>query len=136
MQNQALDPEQGRCYYAETRNFWLNIACNSTTVHGRGHMRNGVSATWRATSLVVALAVLVAGCAGPSSSPAATAKPAGGTGGGITPEVSQWGGARVPQGGPPGPRGPFDDAHPRIKGKTPVPPLRSIQQPNIARSSP
>src|SRR5438128_4887739 len=98
MQKQALDPRQGRCYYAETRNFLLNIARNSTTVHGRGRMRNGVSATWRATSLVVVLAVLVAGCAGPSSSPAATAKPAGGTGGVTTLEFSQWWDPEGPQG--------------------------------------
>src|SRR2546427_11034080 len=105
MQKQALDPRHGTCYYAETRNFWLNIARNSTTVHGRGHMRNGVCATWRATSLVVVLAVLVAGCAGPSSSPAATAKPAGGTGGGNTIEVSHGWGGRTTPGGPRGPVG-------------------------------
>src|SRR5438309_11598287 len=99
MQKQALDPRQGRCYCAETRNFWLNIARNSTTVHGRGHMRNGVCATWRATSLVVVLAVLVAGCAGPSCSPAATAKPAGGTGGVTTLGFAQWWETGVTQGG-------------------------------------
>src|SRR5207244_8434325 len=90
MQKQALDPRQGTCYCAETRKFWLNIARNSTTVHGRGHMRNGVSATWRATSLVVVLAVLVAGCAGHSSSPAATEKPAGGNGGVTSHVLSVW----------------------------------------------
>src|SRR5258708_21749947 len=113
MQEQVRDPEQSRCYYAETRNFWLNIACNSTTVHGRGHMRNGVSATWRATSLVVVLAVLVAGCAGPSSSPAATVKPAGGTGGASTPQVSPGWEPAVSPGAPRGPMAPSAGAHPR-----------------------
>src|SRR5207253_9700775 len=115
MQKQALDPRHGTCYYAETRNFWLNIARNSTTVYGRGVMRNGVSATWRATSLVVVLAVLVAGCAGPSSSPAATAKPAGGTGGVTTPEFSQWGEPELPHGGLRGLIDQFDAARPDIQ---------------------
>src|SRR5713226_6163009 len=98
MQKQALDPEQGRCYYAETRTFWLNIACNSTTVHGRVHMRNGVAAMWRAPSLVVVLALLVAGCGAPATSPAGAAKPAGGSGGVTTLEFSQWWEPELPQG--------------------------------------
>ena len=95
-------------------------------------MRNGVSATWRATSLVVVLAVLVAGCAGPSSSPAATAKPAGGTGGVTTLEFSQWWEPELPQGALRGLMDQFEAANPGIKVKLLSGPFASTKEQTIA----
>jgi multiple sugar transport system substrate-binding protein len=95
-------------------------------------MRNAVSATWRATSLVVVLAVLVAGCAGPAGSPAATAKPAAGSGGGTTLEFSQWWEPELPQGALRGLMDQFEAANPGIKVKLLSGPFASTKEQTIA----
>jgi multiple sugar transport system substrate-binding protein len=97
-------------------------------------MRNGVAATatWRATSLVAVLVVLVAGCVGPSSSPAATAKPAGDSGGVTTLEFSQWWEPELPQGALRGLMDQFEAANPGIKVKLLSGPFASTKEQTIA----
>jgi multiple sugar transport system substrate-binding protein len=96
-------------------------------------MRNGgVSATRRATSFVAVLALLVAGCAGPASSPAATAKPAGATGAVTTVEFSQWWEPELPQGALRGLMDQFEAANPGIKVKLLSGPFASTKEQTIA----
>jgi multiple sugar transport system substrate-binding protein len=97
-------------------------------------MRNGVAATttWRATSLVAVLVVLLAGCVGPSSSPAGAAKPGGGSGGVTTLEFSQWWEPELPQAALRGLMDQFEAANPAIKVKLLSGPFASTKEQTIA----
>ncbi len=95
-------------------------------------MRNGVAAMWRAPSLVVVLALLVAGCGAPATSPAGAAKPAGGSGGVTTLEFSQWWEPELPQGALRGLMDQFETANPGIKVKLLSGPFASTKEQTIA----
>src|SRR5438067_8469123 len=95
-------------------------------------MRNGVAAMWRATSLLAVLALLVAGCGGPATSPAGAAKPSGGSGGTTTLEFSQWWEPELPQGALRGLMDQFEAANPGIKVKLLSGPFASTKEQTIA----
>ena len=95
-------------------------------------MRNGVAAMWRATSLLAVLALLVAGCGGPATSPAGAAKPSGGSGGTTTLEFSQWWEPELPQGALRDLMDQFEAANPGIKVKLLSGPFASTKEQTIA----